>query len=147
EVHPDLADGDDARVAREIGETRERVDVPRRGPMWMHTDGHAYVAVLGGEGERLLARGDVLRRREDSLHAGLPRALEHVGEIAGETTIGEMCMRVDHGGRVTFTDGGAHLCRGGVAVHERAAPSRACRRVRRSPRRLPALSPPGRPPR
>src|SRR5213076_1756604 len=105
EIHPDLADGDDAAIPRELRDPIERSGSPRGGAMWMHADRRADAVVVCGERDGLLARRDVLPRREDALDAGLSRAREHVSDIVAEAAIGEVCMRVDHGGRVTFTDG------------------------------------------
>src|SRR5438445_7701896 len=123
EVHPDLTDRDETRLPRERGEPIERIRSPRGGAMRMDTDRDADVIVIRGKRQGLLARRDVLRRREDALDSRLPRAFQYFGDIGRKAAIGEMCMRVDHGGRVTFTDGGAHFRRGGMAVHERSASS------------------------
>src|SRR5438874_5494642 len=69
EVHPDLADRDDARIALELREPVERGGSPRRGAMRVNADRDADVAVVSGERDRLLARRDILRRREYALHA------------------------------------------------------------------------------
>src|SRR5437867_2075976 len=77
EVHSDLTDRDDTRISRELGEPIERIRSPRGGAMRMHADRRADVVVTRGERDGLLARGDVLRRREDSRDPRLPRAFQY----------------------------------------------------------------------
>src|SRR5437764_8926620 len=87
EIHPDLADGDDAAIPRELRDPIERLRSPRGGAMWMHADRRADAVVACGERDRLLARRDILRRRQDALDAGLSRALEHIGDVVREAAI------------------------------------------------------------
>src|SRR5437762_10028097 len=71
EIHPDLADGDDAPIPRELRDPIERSGSPGRGAMRVNADRDADVVVVCGERDRLVARRDILRRREDALDAGL----------------------------------------------------------------------------
>src|SRR3979490_2707205 len=100
--------------------------------MRMDPDRRADVTIPSGECLGLLARRDVLPGGEDPLYARFSCALEHLADIGRKAPIGQMRMRVDHCGRVTFTNGRAHFCRGRLAVYERSAPSRARCRFRRA---------------
>src|SRR5258706_15210344 len=136
EVHPDLADRDDAGVARELGQAIERVRSPRCGAVRMHADRDAKLIVVCGKCESLLARRDVLRRGQDAFDAGLSRAFEYVRDVCREAAIGEMRMRVDHGGGGTFTNGGgAFFCGGGGARETAPRPLAWCGGVPAAPRR------------
>src|SRR3989442_15281851 len=107
--------------------------------MRMDADRDADVLVMSGERHGVLARRDVLPRSEDAFDAGLSRAFEHLRDVGRKASIGQMRVRVDHGGGGKFSNGRGHLCRGGGAGHERSAPPPGPPRVWRAP-------PPPRPP-
>ena len=63
--------------------------------MRVDADGDAHIVVIGGERQRRLARGNILRRGQDPVDARLPRAVEDLDDIGRKAAIGEMRVRVD----------------------------------------------------
>src|SRR2546428_11812261 len=90
--------------------------------MRMDADRDADVLVMSGERHGVLARRDVLPRSEDAFDAGLSRAFEHLRDVGRKASIGQMRVRVDHGGGGTFCNGRTPLFRRGGGGQQTAPP-------------------------
>jgi hypothetical protein len=97
EVHADLAYRDYARITRELRDAGRGLTVPRRGAVRMHADRRTHIVIPPRERHRCRARRDILAGGQDPRDARLSGAIEYIGEIFGEASIGEVRVRVDHG--------------------------------------------------